>query len=98
LGLSCVCGGIRRLDDLVRFFRRRSAVEHVPAGEIGRPVAQARLARRARLRDRVFRAVCRARVASERAAQSEARWRSPNTWRGRLWYDGFALRLLRGRE
>src|SRR5436190_1920654 len=88
LGLSCVCGGIRRLDDLVRFFRRRSAVEHVPAGEIGRPVAQARLARRARLHDRVFRALCRARVASERAAQNQARWRPPNTWRGGLWHEG----------
>ena len=98
LGLSCVCGGLRRLDDLVRFFRRRSAVEHVPAGEIGRPVAQARLARRARLRDRVFRALCRARLASECAAQNQARCRPPNTRRGGLWHDEFALRLLRGRE
>src|SRR5437870_5549654 len=98
LGLSCVCGGIRRLDDLVRFFRRRSAVEHVPAGEIGRPVAQARLARRAGLRDRVLRALCRARLASECAAQNQARCRPPNTRPGGLWHDEFALRLLRGRE
>src|SRR4029077_1312180 len=38
LGLSRLCGGIWRLDDLVRLVRRRGPVEHVPGSKIGRPM------------------------------------------------------------
>ena len=48
-------------------------VQHVPGGEIGRPVAAARLARRARLRDRLLRPARGARLAAERAAQDRSR-------------------------
>ena len=39
LGLSGLRGRLRRLDDLVRFVGRRRAVEHVPAGALGRRLA-----------------------------------------------------------
>ena len=38
---------LRRLDDLVRLVGGRRAVQHVSGSEIGRPLAAARLARRA---------------------------------------------------
>ena len=73
LGLPRLRGGLRRLDDLVRLERRGRAREHVSGGEIGRPVAAARLACGARLRDRVLRAARGAGMASERKAGQDRR-------------------------
>src|SRR5258708_32265483 len=74
LGLPRVWRRLSRLDDLVRVFCRSGAREYVSAGEVGRPLAEARLARGARLRDRFLRAPRSAWMASEPTAQSQARY------------------------
>ena len=55
LGLSRLCRRVWWLDDLVRFVRRRRAVEPVSGSKIGWAVAQAWLARGACLCRRIFR-------------------------------------------
>ena len=70
LGLPGLRGRLRRLDDLVRVVCRRGAVEHVSGGEIGRPVAQARLAHRRSLYRRLLLHAGDDRLASRRAALS----------------------------
>src|SRR5678815_1096393 len=52
LGLSRVFRGVWRLDDLVRVKRGCRTLQHVPTGEVGRPLAQTRLARGTCLCDR----------------------------------------------
>ncbi len=49
LGDARLRGRLRRLDDLVRFVGGRRDLEHVPRGEVGRRLAQGRLARDRRL-------------------------------------------------
>ncbi len=56
LGRARLRGRLRRLDDLVRLLGRRRDLEHVPGGEVGRALAEARLARDGRLRRRLLRA------------------------------------------
>ena len=68
LGLSGLCRRLRRIDDLVRLFSRRRAVEHVSGSQVGRTLGQPGLARRCRLCRRIFRDARRPRLASRRAA------------------------------
>ena len=55
LGLPRLRGRLWRLDALVRLFRRRCPVQHVLAGTLRGAVGAPRLARGARVRDRLFR-------------------------------------------
>ena len=68
LGLPRLRRGLRRLHDLVRLLRRRGARQHVPGSQVGRQLAQARLAHRRRLRHRLLLHARHHRLASRRAA------------------------------
>ena len=69
LGLPRLRGRLRRIDDLVRLVGRRRAVQHVSGSEIGRAVAAPRLARRARLCDRLLRDARNARLETGSGSQ-----------------------------
>ena len=73
LGLPRLRRRLRRLDDLVRLVCRRGARQHVPGGEIGRALADRRLARDGRLRRGLLRHAGRARLAPRSAAQEARR-------------------------
>src|SRR5258706_479577 len=68
LGISCLCGRLRRLDDLVRILGGRGPRQQFPRGQERRAVGQARLACGARICRRLLRAPCRPRMAPGREA------------------------------
>ena len=68
LGHVGLRGRLRRLDDLVRLVGRRGGDQRVPRGQVGGPLAAARLARGAGLRRRLRPAHGDARVAAARTA------------------------------
>jgi hypothetical protein len=80
LGLSCLRGWIRRLNDLVRFFSRGSLVKPVFGGKVGRSLASPRLARGGRLCGWVFRHAGSYRMAPRRSETDANHTRSSNSW------------------
>ena len=69
LGLSRLCGRLRRLDGLVRFVGGCGLDEHVPGSEVGWALASPRLAHRRRLCCRVHRHARPYRMASRCRSQ-----------------------------